>query len=116
MLYQRGKVWWTEFVLEGRRVRESTGCTNKTAALRFEARPRAEHLERRAGFSRKPLPPKVEEYGPEFLDWSKQQHRTKTVELHALTCATLARFFRGRSLDDITRDTVEDFNQARIRA
>ena len=115
MLYQRGKVWWTEFVLEGRRVRESTGCTNKTAALRFEARRRAELLERRAGFSRKPLPPKFEEYVPEFLAWSKQQHRTKTVELHALNCATLARFLRGRFLDDITSGMVEDFKQARIR-
>ena len=31
-LYRRGKTWWTQFFVNGERVRKSTGQTKKTAA------------------------------------------------------------------------------------
>ena len=37
-VYRRGKIWWFVFEFQGRRVQESSGFTNKTAALRAEAR------------------------------------------------------------------------------
>ncbi len=112
-VYRRGKIWWYSFEFQGRRVQESSGFTNKTAALRAEAKRKAGLLDRRAGFSQVKLGPKFEEHVTNFLAWSKQQHRSKTRELHGTNCDTLLRFFRGCWLDEITPGMVEDFKLAR---
>jgi integrase len=112
-VYRRGKIWWYNFVFEGRHVQASTGFTNKKRALDAEALRRAKLLERRAGFSERKLAPKFEEHVNKFLEWSKQQHRPKTRELHGTNCDTLLRFFRGCWLDEITAGMVEDFKLAR---
>jgi integrase len=113
-VYRRGKVWWYHFEFQARHVQGSSGCTNKTAALRVEAKRRADLIDRRAGFKRAKLAPKFEEHAKKFLEWSKQQHRPKTWELHSGNCDTLLRFFRGQWLDDITPAMVEDFKAVRI--
>jgi integrase len=112
-VYRRGKTWWYVFELEGRRVQESSGFTNKTAALRAEAIRRTALLERRAGFTKQKLAPKFEEFVVQFLKWSAEQHRPKTHDLHCLNCQTLSRFFKGKYLDEITTTMVEDFKSAR---
>jgi integrase len=112
-IYRRGKIWWFSFEFQGRRVQESSGFTNKTAAIRAEAKRRSDLLDRRAGFTQKKLAPKFEEQVEKFLAWSKQQHRPKTRELHGTNCDTLLRFFRGCWLDEITPGMVEDFKLAR---
>jgi integrase len=112
-IYRRGKIWWYSFEFQGRRVQKSSGFTNKTAALRAEAKRRSDLLERRAGFTQKKLAPKFEEQVEKFLAWSKQQHRPKTRELHGTNCDTLLRFFRGCWVDEITAGMVEDFKLAR---
>ncbi len=114
-VYRRGKIWWYHFEFEGRRIQESSGFTNKTAALRAEAKRRADLLDRRTGLSRRELPPKFEEYVPQFLAWSKRQHRRRTYELHEDNCKTLLRFFQGKWLDEVTSGMVEDFKLARAR-
>lgn len=116
-LYRRelGRIWWMSFEFEGRRIQESTGCTNKTAAERFQAKRKTELLERRAGITRRALPPKFEEFLLTFLDWSSKQHRAKTYELHKTNCDTLLRFFSRKWLDQITPGLVEDFKVARLR-
>ena len=49
-VYRRGKIWWYGFKFQGRKIQESTGFSNKTAALRCEAKRKADMLDRRAGF------------------------------------------------------------------
>jgi integrase len=71
--------------------------------------------ERRAGFSRRKLPPRFEEFVPAFLTWSQHQHRPKTYELHANNCKSLKRYFDGKWLDEITPGMVEDFKLARMQ-
>jgi integrase len=112
-VYRRGKTWWYVFGFGGRKIQESSGFRNKTAALRAEAKRKTDLLERRAGFTRLKLPPKFEEFVEEFLAWSKGQHRAKTHGLHAWNCQTLKRFFKGKYLDEITSEMVEDFKSAR---
>jgi hypothetical protein len=114
-VYRRGKIWWYKFRFEGRRIQESSGCTNRTAALRSEAKRKADLLDRRTGFTRRKLPPKFEEFVPLFLAWSKQQHRVKTQELHAGNCEALKRYFSGKWMDEITPGMVDDFKAARGR-
>ncbi|HXN73698.1 MAG TPA: tyrosine-type recombinase/integrase [Candidatus Acidoferrales bacterium] len=110
---RRGKIYWYHFEFQGRRIQESSGFRNKTAALKVEAKRRTDLLERRAGFTRSKPSPRFEEFSKQFLEWSKQQHRPKTHDLHELNCKTLKRFFRGKYLDEITSKMVEDFKSAR---
>ena len=112
-VYLRGRKFWYVFELEGRRIQESSGFTNKTAALRVEAARRTALLERRAGLKKLKLAPKFEEFVEQFLKWSEQRHRPKTYDLHCLNCQTLSRFFKGKYLDEITTAMVEDFKSAR---
>jgi integrase len=112
-VYRRGKTWWYVFEFQGRKIQESSGFTNKTAAQRAEAQRRSDLLNRRAGFAKVKLAPKFEEYVDQFLKWSEQRHRPKTHELHKGNCKTLRRFFRGKYLDEITTAMVEDFKAAR---
>jgi integrase len=114
-IYKRGGVYWYSFQFQGRRIQESSGFANRTAALRAEAKRRSELLDRRAGFSRTKLAPKFEEYVPNFLAWSSEQHRHKTRVLHGLNCDTLLRFFHGYWLDEITPGMIEEFKVARAR-
>jgi integrase len=114
-LYRRGRVWWFGFQFNGRRIQESSGSTNKAVALRAEAKRRTELFEHRAGFKKVKPAPKFEEHVEKFLEWSKNQHRAKTRELHGNNCDTLLRFFRGCWLDEITSGMVEDFKLARSR-
>src|SRR5262245_10565549 len=75
---KRGEVYWYEFVFKGQRVRESTGLSNKTAALRAEAIRKAEFAEGRAGIVRhKPCPTFEDFVTEEFLPWSKREHAAK---------------------------------------
>jgi integrase len=113
-IYMRGGVWWFEFEFQGRRIRESTGQTNKTAAMRCEAKRKADLLDRRAGFSQKKLAPKFDEHVKAFLAWSEINHRPKTRDLHETNCNTLLRFFKGKYLDEITPGLVEQFKLTRI--
>jgi integrase len=114
-VYRRGKTWWFVFEYGGRKVQESSGFKNKTAAMRAEAKRKADLLDRRAGFTKLKLAPKFEEFVDSFLKWSEQQHRPKTYGLHQWNCQTLKRFFSGKYLDEITSDMVEDFKSARKR-
>jgi integrase len=72
-------------------------------------------LNRRAGLTKLKSAPKFDEFVQQFLNWSEQQHRPKTYELHACNCDTLKRFFRGKWMDEINQGMVEDFKMARVR-
>jgi integrase len=72
-------------------------------------------LERRAGLFQTKMAPKFEEHVERFLEWSAQQHRPKTRELHGTNCGTLLRFFRGHWLDEINAGMVEDFKLVRAK-
>jgi hypothetical protein len=112
-VYRRGKTWWYVFEFGGRRIQESSGSRNKTAAHRMEAKRRTDLSERRAGFAKSKPIPKFDDFSKQFLEWSTQQHRPKTYDLHELNCKTLKRFFRGKYLDEISSEMVEDFKSAR---
>ena len=114
-VFRRGKVYWYHFTFQGRRIQESSGFQNKTAALRAEAKRKLDLLDRRTGFTKLKVAPKFDEFAEQFLEWSKGQHRPKTHELHSGNCGTLKRFFRGKWMDEITHGMVEDFKLARIR-
>jgi hypothetical protein len=48
-VFRRGRIWWYNFEFQGRHVQESSGFTNKTAALRAEAKRKADRAGLDAG-------------------------------------------------------------------
>ena len=114
-VYRRNKTWWFVFEFGGRRIQESSGFRNKTAAMRAEAKRKTDLLERRAGFKKLKPAPKFGDFVERFLRMSEQQHRPKTYELHSGNCKVLKRFFRGEWLDEITQGMVEEFKVTRIQ-
>jgi integrase len=112
-VYLRGKTWWFVFEFEGRKLQESSGFRNKTAALRAEAKRRTDLMERRAGFTKSKPAPKFSDFTQDFLEWSKEQHKPKTYQLHAWNTKTLKRFFDNKYLDEITTEMVEKFKSTR---
>lgn len=112
-VFRRGKIYWYHFEFRGRRIQESSGFQNKTAALRAEAKRKMDLLDRRAGFTKSKPIPKFDEFAKQFLESSRQQHKPKTHGLHTWNCKTLKRFFGGKYLDEITTEMVEKFKSVR---
>jgi integrase len=112
-VYRRGKIWWIRFEFTGRRIQESTHCTNKHKAEQIEAKRKTDLAEGQAGIRRKAPPPRFVDAVQRFLEWSKSKHRAKTHESHKMHCETLKRFFLGKWLDQIIPDMVEQFRLAR---
>src|SRR5438445_2325501 len=114
-VYKRGSLWWYKFQFQGSSIRKPTKFTNRTAALRAEAKHKADLLDRRAGLSQKKIAPKFKEHLKEFLAWYKQHHRPKTTALHSTNCDTLLRFFKGHWLDEIDQAAVERYKSDRLK-
>ena len=112
-VYRRGKTWWYVFEFGGRRIQES--LASETRRPQFALKRSARWICWNDGRDSRSLSrfPSSTTFVEQFLEWSKQQHRPKTYELHKLNCETLKRFFRGKYLDEITSEMVEDFKSAR---
>jgi integrase len=113
-VYRRGKIWWYRFEFGGRRFQESSHVANKHKAEQMEAKRKTDLADGHAGIRRKAAPLRFDESIQRFLEWSKYRHRPKTHEAHKMHCDTLKRFFRGKWLDQITSETVEQFRLARL--
>jgi integrase len=115
-VYKRGGVYWFDFWFQGQRLRESTGLTNKTSALRVEAIREAELAEGRAGIrSNKPCPTFEKFVSAEFMPWSENEHRShpKTHQRYKVSSKPLIGFFGRFRLDAISAGLVERFKSAR---
>jgi len=60
-VYRRGKIWWYRFEFCGRRIQESSHCTNKHRAEVIEAKRKTDLVEGRAGINRKAPSPRFED-------------------------------------------------------
>ena len=115
-VYKRGSVYWYEFYFHGQRIREPTGLTNKTAALRAESIRKAELAEGRAGIARQLPCPNFEDFvNNEYLPWSKKQHQAhpRTHKRYKVASKPLIAFFGKLPLDAISSSHVERFKLAR---
>ena len=115
-VYRRGKVYWYDFWFRGQRIRESTGLSNRTAAIHAEAIHKAQLAEGRAGIVRREPCPRFEDFvNSEFLPWSKKQHEAhpRTHQYYRVSSKPLIGFFGKLPLDAITTAQVEKFKMAR---
>ena len=118
-VYKRGGVYSYEFWFSGRRIRKSTGLTNRTAALRAESIRKAELAEGRAGIARQVPRPIFEDFvNDEFLPWSKTQHQAhfRTHKRYKVAAKPLIAAFGKLPLDAVTSSSVEKFKLMRYEA
>jgi integrase len=116
-VYKRGGVYWFKFVFRGQLIRESTGLSNQTSALRAEAIRKAELAEGRAGIVRRKPCSLFEDFvNQEFLPWSQKEHEAhpRTYVRYQTSVRQLIRFFGRLRLDMISSGHVEKFKVSRV--
>ena len=111
MLYQRGKIWWTKYYVNGRPIRESTGTAKETEARRF-----LKAKEGRVAIGQ-PVIPRADRIRYETIAADLHKHY-KTSGDRDLTeaeirLAHLERFFGRRRVVDISGATVTEYVEAR---
>jgi integrase len=117
-LFKRGETWWYDFQLDGVRIRESTGLTQKSAAAQAEAMRKADLTRGFAKAGRAEPSPKFDEFAhKEFAAWSENQHREhpSTHERYMRSVKTLVHYFGQRRLDMISTADAEQFKIVRSR-
>lgn len=113
-VFKRGRYYHYEFEYRGRRYRASTHRRNKQAAQLVESNEKRRLLDEEQGFVVGKLP-LFEDFADDFLLYSKNNQAAQTHALHAINVGNLKRFFKGRRLDKISREQVEDFKIRRSR-
>lgn len=124
MIYQRGNIWWYEFVFEGRRIRESSHSKNQKVAERMEWK-RFEALnEGRQGFSK---PTRHKLFGGEgrpksnipagaakdYLLEREAHWSPKTREIHATSLSHLQHYFGKMLLNEIIAEDISRYQRER---
>jgi hypothetical protein len=113
MLYKRGNVWWYEFVIRGRRIRESTHSRSRPLARR------AMELRRRAleegvnGLTKRPQPLLFNTAAREHLALKASKWKESTRRIESKNVEHLSRVFRRFLLFDITAADVSHYQRRR---
>lgn len=116
-LFQRGKkgIWWYEFVVHGRRYRESTGTTSERLAEKIE-RKRHRDLEAAAGGIEVTEQAKPVLFSVAAKDWlalKEPMVATKTYAMYSADVDRLKPHFGALLVTDITDRDVADYITAR---
>lgn len=117
-LFKRGETWWYDFQVNGVRIRESSGLTQKSAAAQAEAVRKADLARGLPKAGPTEPPPRFDEFAhKEFAAWSENQHREhpSTHERYMQSVKVLVHHFGQRRLDTISSADVERFKILRSR-
>src|SRR3954453_5959154 len=111
-LRKRGSVWWIDIVTpDGRRIRKSTGVEQKTLAQEYHDRFKTQLWEQtRLGVQPElTLPSKPRHtWQDAAVRWLKEATHKATIEMDKTHLRWLDRHLRGKFLDEITRDLVDE--------
>ena len=110
-LYQRGNTWWFECIApDGRRVRESTGTSDKVLAQEFfDHRKVAFWRQHRLG--EKPR----RTWNEAVVRWIKEQSHKATIGTDKLHLRWLDSFLGGKCLDVVSREVIDKITDAKLR-
>lgn len=105
-LYKRGKTWWVDFTVNGRRIQQSTRTRDWNDARR------AETALRKQAWTEDTLgrtsPYRWEEAVVKYLQEEKQQGVKKYLDKEIAKLRYFSAHFRGRKLSEIDRQLVDD--------
>ena len=104
------RYWWYSFYFEGKRYRNSTKQTKRTAAAVVEATLLASLENGQANIVRRKKPPTLREFSVRFLQWVESSQRLrpngKRYYIYGWRLLSYSKL-AGMTLDQITQDTAE---------
>jgi hypothetical protein len=109
-LYQRGRTWYADFYVQGKRVQESTGTANRREAEKFYALRLAE-IER--GEYSKPVNITISEFGQQYFDFAKANKRSWLRDEQIMK--HLGAFFGNMLLKDVGPLPIERYKLERMQ-
>lgn len=114
-VFKRGRVYWYEFVLDGKRYRRSTKLRNSREALAFADAERTALRKGEIGIQPRKKVPGFKTAMVDFLKWSASEHQAKpaTHRRYQTSSRALLSHFKDESLDTITHEAVERFKTKR---
>lgn len=121
--FQRGRIWWYEFVFDNRRIRESSHGTDEEACKTMEKKRWCALQEGRQGLAR---PVKHREFGglgggknvpagaaKAFIESMEAHWEPKTVKMHLNSLRHLQRAFGKLLLNEIKEDHISGYQRQR---
>jgi integrase len=112
-VYQRGKVWWMEFVFRGQRLRESTNSENKEVAIRIE-RERRRRLELGvAGLQEIREPEFFRAASSKWLEMNEVHWSASNSRIEGYNVNHLMTHFSNMLLSDIKCDDISRYQASR---
>ena len=113
-IYQRRKVWYIDYIFQGKRFRKRIGYSKKVAELTLKdievKIARKEHLGIQE--TNKIL---FEKYSEEYLKYAKINKSEKSYTLNITNIKALNLFFKGKYLTDIKPQDIESYKEERSK-
>ena len=113
MLYRRGRIFWFEFTVGGRRYRETTRTVNRPLAASVERKRRREIEENINGIRPRVLPPLFWEAAEDYLTRKKPSWAPKIYVIETTNLEHLKPHFARMLVTDITDRDIAAYQQAR---
>ena len=111
-IYRRGKIWYLDYYVHGKRKRECVGPNKRFAELAME-KIRVQIAEGRFLDIKKGKKVTFDEIAQDFLDYSK--NNKASYERDVVLVKNLKEFFRGKRLVEITPILVEQYKGKRLK-
>jgi integrase len=112
-LYKRGEVWWYEFEFRGQRIRESTGSSSKTLAVRAERQRRRELEESANGVRPARRPILFSAAAREWMAANRARWSESNVSIQEFNLKHLSAYFGSMLVADITPQHIGKYQGIR---
>jgi hypothetical protein len=112
-IYQRGKVWWYEFVDHGERYRGAIGKVSKTMAREVETRKKAEVAEGRYKPPSKKPSLRLDEFIEDYFAYYRTNRKPRSVKRHEVSWHAVQPVLGAKRLDEIAPLDLERYRRQR---
>jgi integrase len=109
LIYKRGKTYWFQFQVNGKRFRESAKTTNRAEALRREAARRTAAIDGHLGREKRGF----SEAFDDFLLWTAAHVKPRTHKRYSVSGKRLKAHFATKRLLELSTQDVERFKNER---
>lgn len=114
MIYRRGKIWWFNFVFNGKHIQRSTRQQNKQVARDAEAAERLRLVKGELGIERKApqIVPTFEDFKQTFMQWVRSEKANERTQDFYETCYDRLCEFRELAkakLNEVDEPLIERF-------
>jgi integrase len=112
-IFQRGSIWWYEFVFRGQRIRESTGSRSRTLAVKAERQHRHELEESANGVRSNRRPMLFPTATHEWMEANRARWSNSNIAIQEYNLKHLTPSFGSMLLADITPQHIGKYQTKR---